>query len=179
MNYQTIIDELFQEVKELENTGYIASYISELGRINPDKFGVCLTTLDGRQYVAGDSDERFSIQSISKVLSLTLAFGIAGEQLWKRVGVEPSGNPFNSLVQLEYDDGIPRNPFINAGAIVVCDYLISRLDDPHEEFIEFVRYLSQNPGIDYSPDVVAAEKATGFRNAALINLMKACNNIDN
>ena len=98
-------------------------------------------TPDDQQYVAGDSDERFSIQSLGKVISLTLAFGIAGEQLWKRVGVEPSGNPFNSLVQLEYDDGIPRNPFINAGAIVICDYLISRLENPHQEFLDFVRKL--------------------------------------
>ena len=178
-NYQAIINELYAEVDALKSEGRVAAYIRELSRVDPDKFGVCLISAGGELCRAGDSEEAFSIQSIAKVLSLTMAYRMAGESLWERVGVEPSGNPFNSLVQLEYDEGIPRNPFINAGAIVVCDYLISRLEQPRREFLEFVRNVSGIQEVDYSTVIAESEKETGYRNAALINLMKDFGNIDN
>lgn len=179
MSYQSIIEELYQQVNGIEEHGEVATYIRELSHVDSDKFGVCLIDSDSQYHQVGDSDEPFSIQSIAKVLSLTLAYKMAGESLWERVDVEPSGSPFNSLVQLEYDNGIPRNPFINAGAIVVCDYLISQLDQPEDEFISFVRLVSKNEQIDYSEEIAASEKATGYRNAALINLMKDFGNIRN
>ncbi len=179
MSYLYIIEELYNQLNDVEEHGEVATYIRELSHIDSDKFGVCLIDSDNQYHQVGDSDEPFSIQSIAKVLSLTLAYKMAGESLWDRIGVEPSGSPFNSLVQLEYDNGIPRNPFINAGAIVVCDYLISQLDQPEDEFISFVRRVSKNEQINYSEEIAASEKATGYRNAALINLMKDFGNIRN
>ena len=114
--------------------GKVASYIPELRDVDPDKFGVHLTTIDDEHFDFGDSEERFSIQSIAKVLALVLAYKLEDEKLWNRVGVEPSGTPFNSLVQLEYDLGIPRNPLINAGALVICDILVSKFENPKHEF---------------------------------------------
>ena len=179
MDYQRIFTKVYQEIEKYGNKGEVASYIPELRNVSPNKFGVHLCGVNGNNYAFGDSAEKFSIQSISKLLSLLLAYDIENEKLWKRVGVEPSGTPFNSLVQLEYDQGIPRNPFINAGAIVVCDVLLSHLQNPHQELIEFVRKLSGNQNIDYCKRVAESEKAHGFRNAALCNLMKSFGNIKN
>jgi len=179
IDYQAIFSQINKDLEGQKDPGKVATYIPELGRINPDKFGVHLTKVDGAEYAFGDSDERFSIQSIAKVLSLTMAYNLENEKLWKRVGVEPSGTPFNSLVLLEHDKGIPRNPLINAGALVVSDILISRLNNPKKELLEFVREVSGFDYIDFNPKVVASEKSMGFRNAALINLMKSFGNIHN
>lgn len=179
MDYQELIEEIYLEVKNGDNSGKIASYIPELERVNPDKFGVNLTTIENKSYSVGHSDEKFSIQSIAKVLSLTLAYKIAGKELWERVGVEPSGTPFNSLVQLEYELGIPRNPMINSGAIVVCDMLISQFEDPKTELIGFIRYISDCPTIDYNKTIAESEKSMGYRNAGLINFIKSFGNIHN
>ncbi len=167
------------ELRHIKDIGHVASYIPELRNVDPKKFGIHLTTIDNQNYSLGDSNDKFSIQSISKVLSLVLAFELEDEFLWERVGVEPSGTPFNSLVQLEYEKGIPRNPFINAGALVLCDILVSRLQHPKQEFLEFTRTISGNPTIDYCPRVAQSEKLTGYTNVALINLMKAFGNIHN
>jgi len=179
MNYQQIITKLYKEVCNIPDSGQVASYIPELGKVDPDKFGIHLVTLDGKGFGAGDCDEKFSIQSIAKVLSLTLAYNLKGEELWQRVGVEPSGTPFNSLVQLEHNQGIPRNPMINAGAIVICDVLISELSNPKEDFLEFVRKVSNNPNLNYSGQIAESEKRAGYRNTAVINLMKSFGNIHN
>ncbi|MBF0232748.1 MAG: glutaminase [Desulfamplus sp.] len=179
MNYQRIFSEMAVEFENIDDLGNVATYIPELANVDPDKFGIHLITTDNQHYALGDSNDKFSIQSISKVLALTLAFELENENLWHRVGVEPSGTPFNSLVQLEYEKGIPRNPFINAGALVICDILVTRLKNPKEEFIEFTRTLSGNSRIDYSARVAQSEKITGYRNAALVNLMKSYGNIHN
>ena len=157
----------------------MASYIPELKNVDPNKLGINLITVNNKNYSLGDSDEKFSIQSISKVLALTLAFKLDDSKLWERIGVEPSGTSFNSMIQLEYEKGIPRNPLINAGALVLCDILVSRLKNPREEFIEFLRNISGDPNIDCSFKVFESEKQTGFRNTALINLMKSFGNIKN
>ncbi len=179
MKYKKIFSEIKQEFSGLEDKGKIASYIPELRNIDPDKFGVHLATVDNRSYSLGDFNEKFSLQSIAKVLSLTLAFKLDDEKLWTRVGVEPSGTPFNSLIQLDLEKGVPRNPLINAGALVVCDILVSRLKNPKHEFIEFIREFSGNRNIDYNIKISESEKQTGHRNAALINLMKDYGNIKN
>ena len=178
-NYKEVFAKINKELDELHNPGKVATYIPELGNIDPEKFGVHLTKVDGAEYACGDSNEKFSIQSIAKVLSLTMAYKLENEKLWKRVGVEPSGTPFNSLVLLEHNKGIPRNPLINSGALVVCDVLISRLDNPKEKLLEFVREVSGFAHIDFNPKVVASEKSMGYRNAAVINLMKSFGNIEN
>ena len=138
MNYQEIIDQIFQDIIAQENIGDVASYIPELSKIDPNQFGICLNTIEKEEFGIGDWKTKFSIQSISKVLSLCLAYKILGDSIWERVGVEPSGNPFNSFVQLETDNGIPRNPFINAGAMVICDMLISHKENTSIDFLNFI-----------------------------------------
>lgn len=179
MDYQGILDKIQREVVCSSLEGRVADYIPELAKVSENKFGMHLCSKLGTSFSFGDCNERFSIQSISKVLSLTLALLKEGDSLWKRVGVEPSGDPFNSLVQLEYENGIPRNPFINAGALVVCDILVSHLKDPKKEYKDFICLLSGNPTISYDEKVAKSEKATGFHNRAMINLMKGFNNIQN
>ena len=180
MSYQKLFKEIDVELEKIEDIGEVASYIPELSKIDPHKFGIHLITIDKQNYGLGDSEEKFSIQSISKALALTLAFKLEDEKLWKRVGMEPSGTPFNSLFQLEHERGIPRNPLINAGALVICDILISRLQkNSKQQFIEYVREVSGISNIDYCPLVSESEKLTGFRNTSLANLMKDYGNIKN
>jgi len=179
MNYQEILNEIQKEIKYYSAKGEIASYIPELATVNPDKFGAHLCCHDGGDYAIGHSNEKFSIQSISKVFSLTMAFSMVGDSIWNRVGVEPSGDPFNSLVQLEFENGIPRNPLINPGALVIADILVSNLDNPKKDFLQFVRKIAGNDQIDFNPQVAKSEAAWGFRNASLTNLMCAFGNIKN
>ncbi|WP_372745525.1 glutaminase [Lutibacter sp.] len=179
MKYNKVFKKVNKQLANVENLGNVASYIPELGCVDTSKFGVHLTTISNKHYSFGDADEKFSIQSIAKVLSLTLAYTIEGENLWNRVGVEPSGTPFNSLIQLEHDLGIPRNPLINAGALVISDILVSHLVNPKEDFIAFVRKVSGIPTINYCSRIADSEKSVGYKNAALINLMKSYGNIKN
>ncbi len=179
MDYEKIFSEIAIELKSIEDRGRVAEYIPELKNVDPKKFGLHLTTITDENFALGDSNHRFSIQSIAKVLSLSLAFTLEEDKLWSRVGVEPSGTAFNSLVQLEYENGIPRNPLINAGALVICDILVSRLKNPQQELLEFIRRLAGKQTIDICPRVAQSEKLTGFNNAAMLNLMKAYGNIHN
>jgi len=179
MNYQELIITIHQTILAQENTGHVASYIPELSKVNPNQFGVCLQTMEGEIFGAGDWQTKFSIQSISKVLSLTLAYKLIGDSIWERVGVEPSGNPFNSLVQLETDNGIPRNPLINAGALVVCDLLISHTRDARIVYLDFIRKIASNQNIHYSESIANSEKSVGYRNIALCNFIKSFGNIKN
>lgn len=179
MDYQLILNELHELYSQEKDKGKVASYIPELKKVPPTKFGINLYTLSNKSYGVGDFNEKFSIQSISKVLALTYALQLVGDKLWKRVGVEPSGDPFNSLVQLEFEKGIPRNPLINAGALVVCDVLISNLKKPKENFLSFVQKLANNSNLSYNFKIVASEKKYGFKNTAHVNLMKSFGNIKN
>lgn len=177
MNYQEILNSIQSDIQASNFEGEVASYIPNLAKVDPNKFGMHLTSITGDLFSFGDCDERFSIQSISKVFSLTLTLIQGGEELWDRVGVEPSGDPFNSLVQLEYENGIPRNPLINSGALVVCDRLVELLKNPKEEYLQFVRKLADDHSIEYDESVASSEKSQGYRNKAMINLMKGYGNI--
>lgn len=179
MNLKKAICQTFEKVKTIEDKGELASYIPELARVNSDNFGVHISTISGFNYGLGNYEEKFSIQSIAKVLSFALAYKMLGEKIWNRLGVEPSGTGFNSLVQLESDNGIPRNPFINAGAIVICDILISHLDSPKEELLNFIKSLSENQNINYSSKISSSEKSVGYRNIALCNFIKSFGNLNN
>jgi glutaminase len=178
-NYQHIINQIYNLIIKEEDKGEVAQYIPELKNINPDQMGVFLSTIDQDEYGAGDFLTRFSIQSISKVLTLSLAYRLLGDRIWKRVGVEPSGTPFNSLSQLEFDKGIPRNPFMNGGAMVICDMLLSKLKQPKMEFLDFIRNICCSDEIDYSMATVESEKSAGYRNIALCNFIKSFGNIIN
>ena len=179
MDYKDIISKAFLYTSGLSDKGKLATYIPELANVDPSKFGVHITTLDGENYGMGDNLHKFSIQSISKVLSLALAYKILGEKIWKRLDVEPSGTKFDSLILLETNNGIPRNPFVNSGAIVICDILLSHLDNPHDEFLAFVRDISDMPDLQYSDKIADSEKSQGYRNVALCNFIKSFGNIEN
>lgn len=179
MDYKSILTEISNGLSNYIGKGKVADYIPALAKADPNKFGMSVSTVDGKRFHIGDTSEKFSIQSISKVFSLTLAFSKLGEEVWKRVGREPSGNAFNSLVQLEYENGIPRNPFINAGALVITDMLISLFDDPYQELLTFIQKLCGSSEIYYDKDVAQSEREHGYTNAALVNFLKSHGNIKN
>ena len=179
MNYQEILETIYTEILPYASMGKQADYIPALAKVNPDQFGMCLSTVKGETYSIKDSQTRFSIQSISKVFAIALALSIKGEDVWKQVGKEPSGTAFNSLFQLELEKGIPRNPFINSGAIVVADILLNELKDPEKDFLEFVRTLCGDNSIDYNIEVAVSEREHGFLNAAIANLLKYHGRITN
>jgi len=176
---QPIVDKTYKKVLAMENSGNVASYIPELAKVDDTKFGVCLTTQTGEVFTAGDATVKFSIQSIAKVLSLSLVLSKIGDDLWKRMDFEPSGTAFNSLVQLESENGIPRNPLINAGAIVVCDIICELFDNPKEALLDYVREVSGIEDLQYSENIAHSEQQTGYRNFALANFIKSFNNIKN
>jgi glutaminase len=180
-NLDLVIREIADEMRQRPDRGEVASYIPELARVDAKSFGLVVIDAEGNVAAAGDSETAFSIQSISKVFTLTLALGKVGDRLWRRVGREPSGSAFNSIVQLEYERGIPRNPFINAGAIAVTDLILSG-HQPREvlgEILRFIRFLADDPSITIDEAVAASEQRTGFRNRALANYMKSFGVLDN
>ncbi|MCL4118653.1 UNVERIFIED_CONTAM: hypothetical protein GTU68_005450 [Idotea baltica] len=179
MNFKEIIEEIYLKVKSLDDIGQSATYIPQLAIVDSENFGVHISTIDHTNFGIGNCYDKFSIQSIAKVLSLSLAYKILGEKIWERLGVEPSGTAFNSLVQLEVDNGIPRNPFINAGAIVISDILLSNLENPKDDFLAFVRGISNNAELNYSAKIAASENAVGYRNVAICNYIKSYGNIKN
>jgi glutaminase len=176
-----VVREIVEEMRRRPDRGEVATYIPELARVDAKAFGLVVIDVDGRVAAAGDSEMPFSIQSISKVFTLTLALGKVGDRLWRRVGREPSGSPFNSIVQLEFERGIPRNPFINAGAIAVTDVIVSG-HQPREalgEILRFMQFVADDASITIDKAVAASEQKTGFRNIALANYMKSFSVLDN
>lgn len=179
MDYQQILENIYQEILPYAKEGKQADYIPELAKVNPDQFGMCIHTIYGETAAIEHADTRFSIQSISKVFALAMCLSIKGDALWERVGKEPSGTSFNSLVQLEVEKGVPRNPFINAGAIVMADILLSHFDDAAAEFLRFVRAVAGNETIEYNKAVAISEREKGYLNAAIVNLLKYHGTIEN
>ena len=179
MDYQQILENIYRDILPYAKDGQQATYIPELAKVNPDQFGMCIHTIYGETAAIEQADTRFSIQSISKVFALAMCLSIEGDKLWKRVGKEPSGTAFNSLIQLEVERGIPRNPFINAGAIVMADILLSHHKNPESDFLNFVRKVSDNESINYNENVATSERENGFLNAAIANLLKYHGTIEN
>ena len=180
MDLTATVAAIVEEMRAAPDRGKVASYIPSLAGVDPARFGIAIVTADGEMIPGGDADEAFSIQSISKVFSLTLALGKIGDRLWRRVGREPSGTAFNSIVQLEAERGIPRNPFINAGAIVVSDVNLAG-HEPREaigELVRFVRYLAADDDIVIDEAVARSEQQTGDRNRALADYMRSFGNLD-
>jgi glutaminase len=179
MDLQALLDDLAREAAPFAAQGRVADYIPALAAVDPARFGIALAPMDGQVLGSGDWRAPFSVQSVSKAFALALVLARDGEALWRRVGREPSGNPFNSLVQLEYEKGIPRNPFINAGALVLVDRLLSLTGDSVGALRTFLREESGNPGVDVDAEVAASEAAHGHRNAALAHFMASCGNLEN
>lgn len=179
IDFQSALHTISNTVSKKRDRGLIAAYIPELAKVDIHKFGMYLVDIDQKNFSVGDSNELFSIQSISKVLTLSMALGIVGESLWERINVEPSGDPFNHLSLLELENGVPRNPLINPGAIVVADILVSNLKNPKQDFLAWVQELANDSTIAYDLQVAQSEKLTGFRNYAAANLLKSYGNLKN
>lgn len=176
---QDVLDQIHAQISVRSDYGEVATYIPELASVDPRQFGLAVALADGRLLSVGDADVPFSIQSISKVFTLALALGVVGNQLWKRVGREPSGHAFNSILQLEHEQGIPRNPFINAGAIVVTDVILAK-SSPKEALaglMNFVRTAADDQNIYINEAVAQSEKATGHRNFALAHFLRSFGNL--
>ncbi|MEU3791497.1 glutaminase [Streptomyces fructofermentans] len=179
LTFQPVLERIAAEIESTPGRGRPADYIPALAACDPRRFGMAVAELDGTVYGVGDWRQPFSTQSITKVFTLALDLAREADELWEHVGREPSGNPFNSLVQLEYENGIPRNPFINAGALVVTDRLHTRTGDAAGTLLDFLRAESGNDGLAADEGVAASETANGDRNAALGHFMASYGNIDN
>lgn len=178
---QEILDEIAKTVGGSHDRGKVADYIPQLAFIDINQFAMAVATADGGLYCAGASEQLFSIQSISKVFTLTIALGKLGDAVWKRVGREPSGDPFNSIVQLEHEHGKPRNPFINAGAIAIADAILMG-NQPKEalaEILHFIRFIADDDRIFIDDKVARSELKTGNRNSALAHFMAAFGRLHN
>jgi glutaminase len=173
-----IADKIAARMANESDRGKVADYIPELAKVDLNRFAVAIALIEGETITAGDADVPFSIQSISKIFSLTLALERIGAALWARVGREPSGDPFNSIVQLEYERGVPRNPFINPGAIVVADVLLEGRE-PTEAVAEILSLCRRLSGatVEIDEAVAASETRTGERNRALAHFMAAEGNL--
>lgn len=180
MDLTEIVDQVYQDVRGEIGSGRVADYIPALANIDPKKFGLALFTCDGQAASAGDAEEAFSIQSVSKVFTLTLALDRVGTALWKRVGREPTGSAFNSIVQLEHEAGIPRNPLINAGAIVVTDALSTgrKPEEAVDAIVEFLRARADDAAIAVDLEVAWSEADTSDRNASLAHFMRSFGNLE-
>lgn len=177
MDYQAILETIHRDIQPWLGKGRVADYIPELAKASATDFGMAIVTPRGEVFGVGQAETLFSIQSISKLFACTLAFQLEGESLWQRVGREPSGNAFNSLVQLEHENGIPRNPFINAGALVVTDVLCRRFVQAETAMVQFMRRLVDNPRIDYNPRVALSEREHADRNRAMAHFMRSFGNL--
>jgi glutaminase len=186
MPFDLDLDDVLHEVAEIARPhaadGEVTDYIDSLADVDPDTFGIAVVEMDGTEHVHGDADQAFALQSISKVFSLVLAMqkadeaeGVA-EELWNRVGVEPSGDPFNSLVQLEHEQGKPRNPMINAGALVVDDVLLDHCDDAPASMKALVSELGGEQ-VRIDETIAREEGRAGHRNRAMAFLMSSFGNL--
>ncbi|KQQ36007.1 glutaminase A [Duganella sp. Leaf126] len=178
-DYAAILDTIYAEVQPLLEQGKVASYIPQLADVNAAQFGMAVYCLDGRTYSTGAAQQKFSLQSVTKLFSLALAFSLEGDAIWSRVGREPSGTAFNSLVQLEYEKGVPRNPFINAGALVMTDILSSHPTPSDVAILHFAREICDRQDIGFDLAVAESEHATAHRNYAIAHLMKDFGNLHN
>src|SRR5580704_3978248 len=159
LDYERVLGRVAGAVRAVLGSGRVPDQIPALAGADPQLFGLAVATAEGEVHGVGEWRRRFSIQSISKVFTLALVIEKDGEALWTRVGREPSATPFNSLVQLEYEHGIPRNPFINAGALVVTDRLLSLTGDACGAVERFLRAESATP---QGPVGVKSEQRAGY-----------------
>ena len=173
---ENIIKKIYSTYAGNTGIGKVADYIAPLAKVSPNTYAISICTIEGQKINIGDYNEPFSIQSISKVFTLSMLAPLVGEEIWESVGKEPSGSAFNSLVQLEYEKGIPRNPFINAGALVITDKLAEKFPNLDASLLQYVRELAGEQNIHFNTDVADDEYITGERNKALAHMMKSFGN---
>ena len=174
---RTAVDAVVSEMRVIESFGKLVDHIDGMEDLDVSRFGMSVVTADGDVIDGGEADHAFPIQSISKVFALTLALEAHGEDVWSRVGREPSGDPFNSIIDLERKKGIPRNPFINAGAIVIVDMLLDRDKPRHESVEAFLAEQIGSKDFDLDKEVFDREAKGGYTNRALANLSKSFDNL--
>lgn len=179
MELQNLLDDIVGSIQPHLGEGHVAdSIIPQLAALEPNHFGISVAMRDGAVYSAGDAEKPFSIQSISKVFALALVLATHGESIWNRVFREPSGNRFNSLVQLEQENGIPRNPFINAGGLVVVDMLLSSAGETNE-VLNLLRSESGRASISVDASVAESEYHNSDRNFSLAHFLASFGNLKN
>jgi glutaminase len=176
---QKIIDSIAKEAAALYGQGKVASYIPVLAQVAPRQFGMAIALVDGTCVSTGSAGTLFSIQSISKLFTFVLALKLVGDDVWQRVGREPSGAAFNSMVQLETEKGIPRNPFINAGALVITDMLTTRFAHLDIALLGALRRLTDSPDLNWDMQTAKSERDTAHRNMAMAYFMKSYGNFVN
>ncbi len=174
-----LLAEIHHDAQALFGQGRVAGYIPALAEVPPRQFGLAIATVDGQTHSVGDADTPFSLQSITKLFTFVLALKLEGDAVWQRVGREPSGAAFNSIVQLETENGIPRNPFINAGALVITDILTTRYAHLDYALLGALRRLADEPNLHWNPRVARSERETAHRNMAMAYFMKSHGNFRN
>ncbi len=176
VSFDEILSEIAVLVRPQFGKGRPADYIPQLAGVDPGKFGMAVCTVKGDESSIGDADEPFSAQSITKLFALGLALNQIGDEVWTRVGKEPSGTPFNFLSQLEYEQGVPRNPFINAGALAITDILLDTVKAPELLVRDFIGMLSGSQ-LEIDAAVAESEIETAHKNRAIANLMRGAGTI--
>jgi len=169
-----LIEEIISESKIYIDEGKVATYIPELGKMDKNILGISITDFQGNIYNAGSTNIKFTLQSISKPIVLLLALLENGEEVFNKVGMEPTGDPFNSMIRLEtFDTGKPLNPMINAGAITVASMIKgTNLMEKVHKVLSLVRLLSNNDNIRINDKVFQSELRTGNRNRAIAYFLK-------
>jgi len=176
---QDMLNDIATQAHALYGQGKVASYIPALAQVAPRQFGMAVALVDGSCVATGSADTQFSIQSISKLFTFVLALKLLGDAVWQRVGREPSGAAFNSMVQLETEKGIPRNPFINAGALVITDMLTTRFAHLDTALLGALRLLTDCPELNWDMQTAKSERDTAHRNMAMAYFMKSYGNFVN
>ncbi len=174
----TMFSSIIENSRKYTALGNVASYIPELSKANPNDLGIYAIDMDGNEYFAGDYDKKFTLQSISKVITLMLALMDNGVQkVFSYVGAEPTGDSFNSIASLEVKNiHKPYNPMINAGAILISSLIKGNsAKEKIDRILEFTKILTNNENININENTYLSEKMTGDRNRALAYFMKSYN----
>jgi glutaminase len=178
---RSVVRDIVKKISESGDKGEATRQIPELSGVDTEQFGIAILTRDGKMICGGDSETPFSLQSISKAFSLELVLKAHGDDLWERVGRDPSGDPYNSVIDLERQKGYPRNPFVNAGALIVVDMLLDTLN-PEEEVeavVEFVGTLLDSDGFSLNEKVADSDEGSGSLNRAMLNIANHFENVRN
>ena len=176
---QAVLEQIQSQVIKLYGIGKKADYIPKLADVDGNQFAMTVIDKSGKIYSVGNDSVKFSIQSVSKVITLTMVLEAIDDEVWGRMEREPSGKAFDSLIHLEEYNGIPSNPFLNSGAIVVADILLELYGDKAiEKYVRFMRELSGNPGLVIDEEIFNSEKTTGHKNYAFAHYMKSYGNLN-